>query len=162
MPLMPLLGVIAMATIFLGNYVMVCYTCRPLEHNWNQPRHNTFFMTLTAVTLAVLICLGAIVRCVVTELPFYIESSICISSPGHRCRNLFMKSKSLANYLFYYLNLFIIIVVFTKLHNQFCSTCSLLNADTVLLFPAFIPSNITFFQSTILLNVAKKFAQPVL
>ena len=63
---MPLLGVVSMATIFLANYVMVCYTCRPLERNWNQPRHNTFFMTLTAVTLVILICLGTVVRWVTT------------------------------------------------------------------------------------------------
>ena len=65
-PPMPLLGIISMATIFLSNYVVVCYTCRPLERNWNQPRHNTFFMTLTAVTLAILICLGTVVRWVET------------------------------------------------------------------------------------------------
>ena len=54
-PMMPLIGAISSTIFFYSCYVIVRVACKPPSNRWKDSRTSTFYMTLTAMTLAVLI-----------------------------------------------------------------------------------------------------------
>ena len=53
-PMMPLIGAISSTIFFYSCYVIVRVACKPPSNRWKYSRTSTFYMTLTAMTLAVL------------------------------------------------------------------------------------------------------------
>ena len=54
-PLMPLLGAFSMMVIFKVNYTVVTKACIPPMKRWSQSRYSSFFISLLAATLIILI-----------------------------------------------------------------------------------------------------------
>ena len=72
--MMPLIGAISSTIFFYSCYVIVRVACKPPSNRWKYSRTSTFYMTLTAMTLAVLIVFVSLMitrsvtsRCIVVK-----------------------------------------------------------------------------------------------